>query len=421
MQSTISTSENQQRILSYIATSPVAVPENPELKKETVETELARYEKIANLPLKKRFALCHSSIPQKIQSIGQKYGFELPRLANISRLIREYYLSALPFQNFPMEIERRMGVSLLTAQEITRYIKQEIIDWDPWAGYVAQLPKITVREMLEKHPKLAEQELTGGYVELLNSDDLLNPTIKNWVRDYVAHLGYGAHSQMQRTEYLFHSENGKNLSSPDREKLGIILRSFDENIALPVDEEGGEIVLDLMASGQRPAPAPVAAPKPQSTPAKQKSFIKPYPANTQPSVRKAPVQPLRQIPNPVAPLPLKPEPALKPVYQPAISSQSNTISTPAVHAWAAANPKIDKYFETPASSDVPPIRIQSITEHNEPRITPQAASRPMTVDQKPIQPQPVVIRPQHRIIDPFSKSMPEPRLDGNVVDLSNIE
>jgi hypothetical protein len=407
----------------------VSGTQNPDT--ETSQQVTVRQEIFLKLPKAIRWKLASFETGDKIQVIGQKYGLELLRLANITRLIREYYFSEVRFEDFPAEIEKRMAVSPFTAQEITRYIKSEIIDWDPWAEYVAKLPKMSVREMFEKKLKIADTEITSGYVELRGSDDLEDPTIKNWIQDYITHLGYGRHSQMQRTQYLFHSENGKNLSSQDREKLGIILKSFDENIPLPVDEENGEIVFEGIENRVgdahvRPAPAenmqaaytrPLHEEQknaPQPAPAKQESFIKPYrpiqeplkPTSPQPSPYQGegvPTAPPRSIPRP-QPLAQKP-PLAKIPYKTTTS-----------------DPELNKYFNTPEALAIPPIKIHSMTEYNEPKIAPQSTQRPVqTMPLRQTSSPPQTERPKYKIVDPFEPRIAEPRLDGNIVDLSGEE
>jgi hypothetical protein len=428
----------------WILTTPLVVPITDDPDSETSNQLISRQEKFLKLSqgIKKKLSRVETS--QKIQVIGQKYNFELLRLANITRLIREYYFGEVRLENFPAEIEKRMGVSLLTAQEITRYIKSEIIDWDPWAEYLTKLPKMSVREMFEKKLKIIDTEITSGYVELRGSEDLEDPTIKNWLQDYVSHLGYEKHSQMDRTQYLFHSENGRDLNSQDREKLGIILRSFDENIPLPVDEENGEIVFDELISEPQPkTDQPMAdaskfvintqIPKPQSTP---DSFIKPY----------SPVQqPTKQTPMPARTVPtqnfVRPNPASSRLISGQTASKLAPQSQPPTQTPPVAripykattsDPELNKYFEAPEASEIPEIKIHSMTEYNEPKPAPQVLPRPNI--QRPVQtsPQPLPLRqtssppqpgdrPKYRVINPFEPRISEPKLDGNIVDLSNIE
>ena len=415
----------------------VPVSENPD--NETFQQLVETRDKFLKLSKVVKERLSSSEASQKIQAIGQKYQFELLRLANITRLVREYYFGEVRFDNFPAEIEKRMGVSLLTAQEITRYIKSEIIDWDPWGEYLANLPHLPLKQILTDFPKIANMEITAGYIELRGSEEPKDPTIKNWIHDFVLHIGQGRHSQMQRTEYLFHSENGKSLSSQDREKLSIILKSFDENIPLPVDEENNDIVFEGMIE-KNPPPAPPCSKgeRPiqsfplsqrgikgdfEKAPIKQESFIKPYAPMSQPQRQTSP-QPRPQPTSP-QPSPLhtggqayqgegdRPVPQFRPA-----------VNVPANFASQVGKEELNKYFSAPESTNIPEIKIHSITEHNETpsHIPPRAGSEAGRQRVAPQIPPPPASasRPQHKIINPFF-SKPEPRIDGNVVDLSERE
>ena len=428
MQSILFTQLNQEDQLNR-TTTPMMVSLTQSPDEETREMMIQRHTKFLSLPEKVKDKLASVGISQKIQAIGQKYGFELLRLANITRLIREYYFGEVRFEDFAAEIEKRMGVSLLTAQEITRYIKSEIIDWDPWVEFLATLPKISIREIIANHPKIADMEITDGYLEIKNSPDLEDPTIKNWIHDYVLHLGQANRSQMDRTQYLFHSENGKNLSSPDREKLGIILKSFDENTPLPVDIENNEIIFDNEQRSKINSPTTVIKDQGSMTnvsrplnianahqaPAKQESFIKPY----------SPVQqPPRQIPRPT-PTPIQAVPTQS-FTRPNIADRPQSLAqTPPTakiqYRATTSDPEINKYFNTPDSSEIPEIKIHSMTEYNEAKIAPlhniQSTAPPTSPQPSPYQGEGVA-RPQHRIIEPFPERFGEPRLDGNIVDLS---
>ncbi|MFA6193424.1 MAG: hypothetical protein WC726_00975 [Parcubacteria group bacterium] len=407
----------------WMLTTPLVVPIADDPDSETSNQLISRQEKFLKLSqgIKKKLSRVETS--QKIQVIGQKYGFELLRLANITRLIREYYFGEVRFENFPAEIEKRMGVSLLTAQEITRYLKQEIIDWDPWAEYLAKLPKMPIREIVAKHPKIADTEITDEYIELKGSDDLADPSIKNWLKDYISHLGYNPHSQMDRTQYIFHSENGKNLSSQDREKLGIILKSFDENIPLSVDEENQEIVFDIVEQKPKPVPQPSFA---KATASKQESFIKPYaPIPARIATRSVAGGSQPALPPRPQPQPAPPQETIHPDFTTQPNKQVNSPPHISPRMESEADREINKYFSAPETPDIPSIKIHSITEHNEPKMAQQVPPKqniqrsvfpgPISAPQQPEQ----ASRPKYKIIDPFfSKPRPEPRLDGNIVDLS---
>jgi hypothetical protein len=414
-----------------------------------------RFSKIVSLTIQAKYKLSSPDLARRLEPLRPKYQIDAMRLGSIINLIEQYYFEEIRLDDFPAEIEKRVGVSLFTAQEITRFIKQEIIDWNPWAEYLAKLPKMTVREIAQNRPRIAAQEITKGYIELRDSEDLEDPTIKNWIKDYVAHLGYDNHTQMQRTQYLFHSENGRNLDSQDREKLGIILKSFDENIPLPVDEENQEIMFDSMINERPPvnnirsspnnsfAPQSAASVRPE--PPQQEPFANSYSA---PSTNR-PAQPQRtSAPSPVnsfSPSTRPPSnPAIRPAEQqrfapqtpnhaplhpirtsPQIPEQPSSRSADQpTHPNMISHPsgqfssEIGKRFNASESPLDPQVKIHSITERNEPKISP--ATSPNSVAPRPVAPQPKQEhRTRHMIINPFfSEAKPEPKLDGNIVDLS---
>jgi len=367
----------------YIRISRTTIPayvfstQDPDQESKAALRE--RTAKFLKLRTSLQIKLGSSEISEKIQSIGQKYNFELLRLANIARLIREYYFGEVRLENFPQEIEHRMGVSPATAQEIARYIKYEIIDWDPWAEYLATLPKVTVRELFAKYPKAAEQEITDGFLEFKDRpDDLFEPNVKNWLRDYISHVGQAGHTSIDRMKYLFYAENTQKLSSPEREKLGIILKSFDENAPLPVDVENQEIVFDISeqetpeAAGRdskernqkgvpiqtqalhpeafvKPYQPIVTAPKTSfraSAPSSQSYFTRPY---------QSPVQPPK--PQPIPPVPaLPPEPVQKPApsfkSRPVPAENVVNLAKPPAPAPPAAAPPRKAELPSPAFQNI---------------------------------------------------------------------
>ncbi|MFA5926087.1 MAG: hypothetical protein WC831_04085 [Parcubacteria group bacterium] len=122
-----------------------------------------------------------------------------------------------------------------------------------------------VSEALSRFPKLGEQLITSFLIKIKSFDRPVRPSIRNWLYDYTSHLGQTGHSSMDRTNYLFRSVNAMNLSSPEREKLSIILRSFDENIPLPVDAGRQEVVFDdLLKKVTSQAPSRQASSQPKA-------------------------------------------------------------------------------------------------------------------------------------------------------------
>ncbi len=444
-------SELNKEIQVLRLTSPAYVVSVLDPDLETKEQINHRLEKLFSLPHNIQFKLSSHETIAKVQLIGRKYSLKLSSLAHISRLIREYYFGEVKLEDFPKEIEKRMKVNPVTAREIARYIQTEIIDWDPYAEYIASLPQMTIREALKKYPKVADQQISSGYLELKGQEDVFDGTIRNWIQDYVLHLGQEKHDSMDRMNYLFNTENTKKLSSLEREKLGIILKSADENALLPVDIENNELILDHLIGKKStesvrpkeisPKIVPPAGEKlresrvpqaPRQVP--QSSFRKISPdfskiAEKEPTERAEPVIP----PRPWRPEKTEPQ---TPPSEPERYTFANPYPSPETH-----KTKREEVQEGPGS----PFILKSMTPRQsafpeKPRVSqkdvsvqspqrdvysvkPPAPSSPKPPKKPPslqtALPEPKtqtrnIIRPHHR----YTSNMPEPKIKGNMVDLS---
>ena len=179
---------------------------------------------------------------------------------SLMRVLRIYdYLLISP----PFDIEDNAVSAILKYRlssekpllEIKKEIMNSIYDHSEdriVTSRISLTKKIGLRAALPQFPKIGEQTITSSSLNIKHFDRPVLPSIKNWLYDYTSLLGQGPHDSMQRTNYLFRSENTKNLSSPEREKLGIILKSFDENTPLLVDPENNEIVFDISEKSTAP-------------------------------------------------------------------------------------------------------------------------------------------------------------------------
>jgi len=312
-----------------------------------------------------------------------------------------------------------------------------------------------IREILKKYPAVGDQQISDGFIEIRGSEDVFDGTIRNWLRDYVLHLGQANKSSIQRMNYAFHTENTKGLDSTAREKLSIILKSFDENSPLPVDAENNEVVLEtVMGGGTKQtniSPVQQSAPRPampqfaksfqnqKSMPSAPGKSFATYPEaklGTPPKVRlftSAPAGGGTGIPQSrtlantdmrfVNPYP-QPETHRMPDWkktraaelsgEQTVAGLDHTTPQKEILDSGSGSPLVVKEMVSRQniSADTPP--------------TPKSAPTPKKVFQFSGEPTPAeFIRPKKNIINPISRvhssrpaTRPEPKLDGNVVDLS---
>lgn len=406
----------------------------------------------------------------EIKMLGEKDRIRLMRIFRIY----DYILISPVFDmednattsifRFPMRFSQSL-------EEIIREMASA--DFETTASSGTASEKLAVKEALHKFPKLGEQAVTASPIKLKQFDQPVRPSVRNWLYDYTSQLGQTGHSSMDRTTYLFRSDNAKNLSSPEREKLAIILKSFDENMPLPIDGERQEIVFESFARKEAPPqrsfPAP---PKPSAS----LNFIHHVERSSAPS---APVQRnVASVPKQQSP----PEAFIKPYLKPEIpkvrevdqsstfplsrlnrdnSSRSNLTGVPQGRTFEDAPPKIDEdkieytnpypkpgthetQFEKTDenisnvrfSEGAPKDSFTPISQVSARRMPPAGPSSPPVIPVRPLAPvqksvpspsSPAKTAAYH--FTPPDKNMiyprgdeprrdrPEPKIDGNIVDL----
>lgn len=124
--------------------------------------------------------------------------------------------------------------------------------------------KSSLSDALKKLPNLGEQLITSAPLKLRVFPEAVRPSIKNWITDYYDALGKGTHGTIERGNYLFHSENGKRLTSMERRRLAEVLKSLDDGSELSIDTQNQRIIFgneekkgDIVGGQQvRPVSAP---------------------------------------------------------------------------------------------------------------------------------------------------------------------
>lgn len=104
--------------------------------------------------------------------------------------------------------------------------------------------QLELNEALAQYHNLGEQGITNNPLKLSYFPTPVRPSIKNWITDFHNNMGPGKHSAMDRSNYLFHSENGKKVTPIERQRLSIILKSLEEKTLLKIDPEKQVIIFE---------------------------------------------------------------------------------------------------------------------------------------------------------------------------------
>jgi len=104
--------------------------------------------------------------------------------------------------------------------------------------------------LIKKFPKVTDQVVSQQPIKLLFNDQQVKATVSNWLADYRAYAGAGEHEINERSDYLLRSPNVQNLTPPERERLGLLLRSYDEHYLLPFSISRQEILFDRLKAAK---------------------------------------------------------------------------------------------------------------------------------------------------------------------------
>jgi hypothetical protein len=103
-----------------------------------------------------------------------------------------------------------------------------------------------IETLIKKFPKVIDQKISLKPIKLLFNDQQVPPTVSNWLADYRAYVGVGEHEVNERSDYLLRSPNVQNLTPEERERLGLLLRSYDEHFLLSFSVSRQEILFDRL-------------------------------------------------------------------------------------------------------------------------------------------------------------------------------
>lgn len=209
------------------------------------EERIEWYEYYNLLPLSIRWGLSSEEIVKQILSLAKKYDiYDECKIGEVSRIIREYFFKPPTKQQLTDRIKQRLEI---TNEKLDKFIHDlndiifevERIGKERVAEVTETMPIIPA---LKRFPLLRNQVITKNNIKLFETKEFVTPSVGNWIDDYIQRKGAQAHNNIQRSDYIFNSENGMKLDSEDQKKLGVLFESYDNDNNLHINSESQEIM-----------------------------------------------------------------------------------------------------------------------------------------------------------------------------------
>jgi surface antigen len=206
------------------------------------------FKKYDYLPVNIQLGLGDDSVKRAIIDLAGKFGLNNEEgLGEISRIVREVYTDLIG----ESEIRRRaVEVLKISADKVENFLKGialvvALVKEVGTKKSEEYFEKLTLEEILEKYPEIAEKNVTSGQITEKGTNKYLQPTVKNWLDDYVSRAGADKHNNLERGKYLTDSPNVRILDKADKKKIEMLTKSYDEGFKLVVDPKTEEILWQL--------------------------------------------------------------------------------------------------------------------------------------------------------------------------------
>lgn len=243
---------------------PMIISEKGTEEKMSSAEDLIVWNKFDRLSLEKQNILLSYEMLQKLQELQSIFSLGDKTIGQVTLMIRQIFFGELSLT----ECEAKIGAMLTEsgggdpnqARAIVEFIQKEILTIQPKsrvetaeAEYEEEKLKVTtvnlpLLQALSKYEQLGQQVITSGKIKLKTQIEPVRPSIINWLKYYRDELGIGQHSNVERGEFLFRSENGRKLSGEERERISLILKSVEEYLPIMIDTERQEIIFPAFTS-----------------------------------------------------------------------------------------------------------------------------------------------------------------------------
>lgn len=289
------------------------------MEEQTINNQAAPLTPAANDEELKRFAhldFLFSQIPdhvndwlfseeatKNVRELAKKFNLNPEQTAGLATLTGLATLKEFPLANLITELKESLNLDEATAKQLalataqTQFlsIRDHLIETE---GFIRQLggslpatlPALlkpspstplssattttstpitvqkTLRQIAKDNKELLNQNLTEFPIKIAEFDQPVKPTIKNWLVDYVKVKGAGHHEPLERSDYLFNNQNAKALPEEERSLVSEILRAYDDDLPLPINEATQTVLLEKLLEPAKPLKKQTTVPPPNNKP-----------------------------------------------------------------------------------------------------------------------------------------------------------
>jgi hypothetical protein len=224
------------------------------------------WERFDEIDFDKKEILSSQEMAGKLFELQERYSLKDSELEAMSVFIRWYYFGQETLEEWRVAVGDILeNYPEALKKEVVAFIENSIFTIKPPQKEIANEQEVEeiitkvrlqILQALSQFPNLGNQNISSERIKIKSQPEPARGSLYNWIKYYRDELGIGQHSTVERGQFLFRSENGKKLTSAERERVNLILKSLEENLPLEIDSEHQEIIFpEVQTTNGMPSPS----------------------------------------------------------------------------------------------------------------------------------------------------------------------
>lgn len=187
------------------------------------------------------------------RAIAQAFKLSNADLATVLSILVSVIVKEIPVLEFPVALARLNIKNVNSGQLALEFALKRLWSLQDYLGSVDILIRRLGGEVPPVAPKIVKTEVSPEHVSVLTDarkfmedsskrryllltratlrneqDKIIDPTIENWLKDYLRHVGEAPNDSLTRSQYLVKSRNAASLPSDDKQNLLNFLISYGD-------------------------------------------------------------------------------------------------------------------------------------------------------------------------------------------------
>ncbi|MBT4210188.1 MAG: hypothetical protein HOE19_04755 [Candidatus Komeilibacteria bacterium] len=204
--------------------------------------------------------------------ISVKYSFDFDQFEFFNKLEDDILLKKTKVVDLPINLEKMPGefqgdvrkLALQMAKEIFWPLQEHLEQVDRLilrlGGKVPRLVPLKksravdskelsevfhgkVKDLFKRYEEFRDLRITPN--KIINKKGLtVNPSVQNWIEDYIHFLGAGEHNSIERVKYISKSPNASKLNDKYKDSLRFLLLSYDKGVEFYFDRSKSLLLIE---------------------------------------------------------------------------------------------------------------------------------------------------------------------------------